>query len=87
MPKGTYNDPKIKCCKICKTKLRPLKNDDFPNRQYHISCWKTLLMDIKHFQKRAYTNKYNYKKLVAGVTEEECRKKLANGEKILMTFD
>jgi hypothetical protein len=44
-------------------------------------------MDIKHFQKRAYTPKYNYKKLIAGVTEEECRRKLSKGEKIIISFD
>ena len=87
MPKGIYNDPAIECCKICKKKLRPLKYDDFPSRKYHLRCWKTLLMDIKHFQKRAYTPKYNYKKLIAGVTEEECRRKLSKGEKIIISFD
>lgn len=86
MPKGTYNDPNIGSCKICKKKLRPLKYDDFPKRKYHISCWNTLLLDVKHFQKRAYT-KYNYKKLIAGVSEEECRQRLAGGESITIHFD
>lgn len=87
MPSGIFNDPMLKFCKICKKKLRPLnKNDDFPERKYHISCWKTLLSDIKHYQKRAYT-KFNHKRLVAGVTEEEARERLKNGEKIIMRFD
>ena len=87
MPSGTFKDPKLGVCKICNKKLRPFsKNQDFPERKFHISCWKELLSDIKHYDKRAYT-KYNHQKLIAGVTEQEARERIRNGEKIIITFD
>jgi len=86
MPKGLWNND-LGYCKICQKKLRPLnKKDDYPSRKFHISCWKELLADIKHYNKRAYT-KYNHKKMICGVTEQEARERLCNGEKIIMTFD
>ena len=87
MPSGTFKDPTLGICKICKKKLRPLnKNPDFQGRKYHISCWRELLSDIKNYSKRAYT-KYNHQKLIAGVTEEEARDRMASGEQIIITFD
>tara|TARA_R110001592_G_scaffold150295_3_gene376165 strand:+ start:2037 stop:2297 length:261 start_codon:yes stop_codon:yes gene_type:complete len=86
MPKGLWNTD-LPYCKICQKKLRPLsKKDDYPNRKFHISCWKELLADIKHYNKRAYT-KFNHQKIICGVPELEARERLANGEKILITFD
>jgi len=86
MPKGLWEND-LGYCKICQKKLRPLlKNDDFKNRKFHISCWKELLSDVKHYNKRAYT-KYGHTKKVCGVSEQEARERLFNGEKIIVTFD
>tara|TARA_R110000787_G_scaffold148684_1_gene262561 strand:+ start:248 stop:508 length:261 start_codon:yes stop_codon:yes gene_type:complete len=86
MPKGLWEND-LGYCKICHKKLRPFnKNEDFKTRKFHISCWKELLADIKHYNKRAYT-KYDHKKVVCGVTIDEARERILNGEKIIIDFD
>ena len=70
-------------CYICEKKLRPLiKNEDSINRKYHITCWNGMIKDIGNFHNVAYT-KYNYKKMIAGMTEEEARKQ----KTFTITFD
>ena len=62
---------KDRACLICDKPLRKLtKNNDWENRAYHITCWSTMIKDIKHFDKICYV-KYDYKNLIDGKTKEE----------------
>ena len=60
-----------KRCLICDKFLRKLsKTNDWESRVYHITCWRTLIIDIKHYDRIAYT-KYGCKRLIDGKTLEE----------------
>ena len=76
-------EPRKKCL-ICNKFLRKLtKTDDWDSRVYHITCWRTLIMDIKHYDKIAYT-KYGCKRVIDGKTLEEHR---ADPEPWVVDFD
>lgn len=76
-----------KFCKICGKALRPLlKNKDWDNRQYHITCYNQIINDLNNFNKVAYT-KYNYKRKVNGMTLDEAKEHLANNKQFILTFD
>jgi len=76
----TVND---KICLYCEKKLRPLiRNVDNDKRKYHITCWNMMIKDIANFSTTAYT-KFNYKKIVAGLPEDEARKQ----KTFTITFD
>ena len=82
MPSGTYND-EMRVCKICGKKLRPLyKNEDWANRQYHVSCFRDVVSDIANYNKVAYT-KYGHKKKVAGICVEDVKPET----KFIVTWD
>lgn len=69
-------------CLKCGKKLKKftLENGEFLN--YHKQCWKELINDIKNFEKVAYT-KYNYKKRICGLTQDE----IDAGAPIVVHFD
>ena len=72
MPSGTYKNEE-RVCKICNHKLRPLyKNEDFPNRKYHVACFRDIISDINNYHKIAYT-KYKHKKKIGGIYLEDMK--------------
>ena len=82
MPSGTYNN-EARNCRICKRKLRPLKNqDDWDSRKYHITCFKELIRDIHNYHNVCY-GKYGHKKIIAGIPEDQSFPK----EGIIISFD
>ena len=82
MPSGVYN-AETRYCRICKKKLRPLKNDeDWPDRKYHITCFRELIGDIHNYNRICF-NKYNHKKFVNGRPANEP----LPPEGITITFD
>lgn len=72
MPSGTHKNEE-RVCGICKKTLRPLyKNEDWPNRKYHVSCFKAILRDINNYNKVCF-DKYNHRKKVGGVFVDEIK--------------
>lgn len=69
-------------CLQCGKRLKKLTNENGENLNYHKSCWTTLINDLKNFEKVAYT-KYNYKKRICGLTEDEIKE----GKPIVVHFD
>jgi len=65
-------------CLICGTRLK--QNKSLEN--YHIKCWRTMINDIKNFDKICY-KKYDYKKTICGLTKKE----IEEGAEIVVNFD
>ncbi len=77
----------IRLCKICGKPLRPLlKTHDWDTRSYHVTCFNNIIKDLNNFNKVAYT-KYNYKKRVANMTENEAREHAAKNKKFVVNFE
>tara|TARA_R110002012_G_scaffold139784_2_gene297229 strand:+ start:684 stop:926 length:243 start_codon:yes stop_codon:yes gene_type:complete len=73
-------------CKICGKKLRPLlKQEDYDQRVYHVTCFDNIIKDLNNFGKVAYT-KYNYKKKVNNMTIDDAKKHLEAGNKFVIEF-
>tara|TARA_R110002153_G_scaffold260442_1_gene420469 strand:+ start:211 stop:465 length:255 start_codon:yes stop_codon:yes gene_type:complete len=67
MPSGLYTNNDLKDCGICGKKMRPLlKNTDWENRAFHVTCFKKILHDITNYNVVAYT-KYGIEKRVANM--------------------
>tara|TARA_R110000824_G_scaffold352161_1_gene539229 strand:- start:302 stop:553 length:252 start_codon:yes stop_codon:yes gene_type:complete len=76
MPSGCYENNELGDCGICGKRMRPLlKNEDWANRKYHVSCFKKILSDISNYNTVAFT-KYGHIKKIAGLPEPEARKQL-----------
>ena len=69
-------------CLQCGKRLKKLVSEKGDNLNYHKACWKTMINDIKNFETVAYT-KYNYKKLICGLTAEEIKE----GKPIVVHFE
>ncbi len=82
MPSGTRDDEE-RCCGICGNRLRPLyKNKDWPDRKYHVACFKDILKDIMNYHDICF-KKYNHKKKVHDVYVEEMKP----DHKFVITWD
>lgn len=82
-----YMPNEERLCKICGKKLRPLlKQDDWEQRVYHVTCFNNILKDLTNFGKTAYT-KYGYKRKFHGLNKEEAQRHVENGGKFKITFD
>lgn len=74
-------------CKICGKNLRPLlSTEDWDSRSYHVVCFNQIIKDLNNFNKVAYT-KYNYKKKIANMTEEQARLHVKANKPFVITFD
>ena len=74
-------------CKICGKNLRPLiHRPDWDTRSYHVVCFNNIIKDLNNFGKVAYT-KYNYKKRIADMSEEQARLHAKENKKFIVTFD
>lgn len=69
-------------CLSCGKRLKKYHTENGEFLNYHKTCWKTLIDDLKNFEKVAYT-KYNYKKRICGLTEDEIKE----GKSIVVHFD
>tara|TARA_R110000787_G_scaffold264391_1_gene370281 strand:- start:349 stop:603 length:255 start_codon:yes stop_codon:yes gene_type:complete len=74
MPSGNYTNNDLGECGICGKKMRPLlKNEDWPNRAFHVTCFKKILNDISNYNVVAYT-KYGIEKRVANMPISQAKK-------------
>ena len=69
-------------CLCCGKRLKKLQKEKEFTMLYHIKCWKELINDIKNFETVCY-DKYNYKKMICGLTEEEIKE----GGEIIVNFE
>ena len=69
-------------CLCCGKRLKKLQKEKEYTMLYHIKCWRNMINDIKNFETVCY-DKYNYKKRICGLTEEE----IAKGAPIIVEFD
>lgn len=69
-------------CLSCGKRLKKTSMENGFKLNYHKTCWKEIINDIKNFEKVAYT-KYNYEKRICGLTEKEIKK----GKPIIIYFD
>ena len=84
MPSGEYTNNDLKECGICGKKMRPLyKNKDWPDRSYHITCFRKIVSAIANYNTTAYT-KYGVEKKVAGMSLSEAREKK---DKFIIKFE
>jgi len=69
-------------CLCCGKRLKKLQKEKEYTMLYHIKCWRNMINDIKNFETVCY-DKYNYKKRICGLTEEE----IQEGAPIIVEFD
>ena len=69
-------------CLCCGKRLKKLQKEKEYTMLYHIKCWRNMINDIKNFETVCY-DKYNYKKRICGLTEEEIKE----GATIIVEFE